>query len=73
MPVVTARLLTTGMHCSSCSMLIDMTLADLDGVVDSKTDHGSGESVVIYDDEAVTIDGVIGAIASVGYEAELQS
>lgn len=73
MPVVTTRFLTTGMHCSSCSMLIDMTLADLDGVMESKTDHGSGESVVTYDDNLVTVDGVIGAIASVGYEAELQS
>jgi len=70
MSQITAKLATSGMHCSSCSMLVDMTLGDLDGVVSSKTDHGTGATVVTYDDEAVTLDDIIGAIRSVGYEAE---
>jgi copper chaperone CopZ len=51
-------------------MLVDMTLADLDGVVESKTDHATGETIVTYDNEAVTLDGIISAIRGAGYEAD---
>lgn len=70
MSEVTARFATTGMHCSSCSMLIDLTLADLPGIVSSKTDHATGLSVVTYDDALQDEAGIIAAISSVGYEAE---
>lgn len=70
MPQVTARVITTGMHCSSCSMLVDMTLADLAGVVDSKTDHATGISVVTYDDALVSMEQILDAIRGAGYEAE---
>ena len=51
MSIETAHLQTSGMHCPSCSMLVDMTLADIDGVVDSKTDHVTGATVVSFDAE----------------------
>jgi copper chaperone len=70
MSEATARLKTSGMHCSSCSMLIDLTLEDLPGVVSSKTDHASGDTVVSYDSDVVGVDGLIDAIRSVGYDAE---
>jgi copper chaperone len=66
----TTKLNTSGMHCSSCAMLVDMTLADVDGVITSKTDHATGESVVTYDDALVGIERIIEAIRSAGYEAE---
>ena len=71
MAQTTARLSTSGMHCSSCSMLIDLTLGDLDGVVESRTDHATGESVVRYDDERVSVERIIEAIRGAGYEAEV--
>lgn len=70
MAETTSRLNTTGMHCSSCAMLVDMTLGDLVGVTASKTDHATGETVVTYDDEVVSLETIMGAIRSVGYEAE---
>ena len=73
MAVTTARFLTSGMHCSSCSMLVDMTLADLQGVLESKTDHATGVSMVTFDTEVVSADEVVGAILSAGYEAEIVS
>ena len=73
MSQITSRLATSGMHCSSCSMLIDMTLGDPAGVEDSKTDHATGVTVVTYDDSLVTADEIIGAIRSVGYEAEVEA
>ncbi|MDZ4170387.1 MAG: heavy-metal-associated domain-containing protein [Coriobacteriia bacterium] len=65
----TVTLSTSGMHCGSCSMLIDMTLADVPGVESSKTDHVDGTTLVSYDDDRVTIDEIIAAIRVVGYEA----
>lgn len=73
MAVTTARFLTSGMHCSSCSMLVDITLADLPGVLESKTDHATGVSQVTFDTSVVSADDVVGAIRSAGYEAELDS
>ncbi len=73
MAEVTNRLATSGMHCSSCSMLVDMTLGDLDGVISSKTDHATGETVVSYDDEIVDATKIIDAIRGAGYEAEVIS
>jgi copper chaperone len=70
MAAQTVRLKTTGLHCSSCSMLVDMTLADLPGVAESKTDHASGETIVTFDPKVTTVEAFIAAIREVGYDAE---
>ena len=67
----TARLKTTGMHCRSCSMLVDMTLGDLPGVEDSTTDLAAGTTVVRYDSETVSVEQLIEAVRSAGYDAEV--
>ena len=61
---------TTGMHCRSCSMLVDMTLGDLEGVESSETDYVSGDTKVSFDAEKVSVDDLITAIRSAGYDAE---
>lgn len=71
MAETTKRFLTSGMHCSSCSMLVDMTLGDTPGVISSKTDHATGESVVTFDDAVIDAEGVMSAIRGAGYEASL--
>lgn len=65
----TEHLQTSGMHCSSCAMLIDMTLSDLEGVSESRTDHATGKTVVTFDDAVVDTDAIIEAIQGAGYEA----
>lgn len=70
MPVVTRHLKTSGMHCSSCSMLIDMEVGDLAGVSEVRTDHADGSTVVTFDDTVVTLDTIIATIRATGYEAE---
>lgn len=70
MALTTTRLATSGMHCSSCSMLIDMTLGDAPGVQVSKTDHTTGETVVTFDSDVTSVDRLIEAIRGAGYEAE---
>jgi copper chaperone CopZ len=51
-------------------MLVDLTLGDVPGVAESKTDHATGDTVVTYDTDAVTVDQLIDAIRGVGYDAE---
>lgn len=70
MSEITSRLKTSGMHCRSCSMLVDMTVGELDGVSGVRTDHASGDTVVTYDTDAVALDQIIGAIRGAGYDAE---
>ena len=66
----TVRLKTSGMHCRSCSMLVDMTLGEMPGVEESKTDLASGMTEVRYDPAQVSVDDLIAAVRSAGYDAE---
>jgi copper chaperone CopZ len=51
-------------------MMVDMTVGELDGVGEVNTDHASGDTVVTFDSDSVTVDDIIEAIRSVGYDAE---
>lgn len=70
MSEITARLATTGMHCRSCSMMVDMTVGEIAGVADATTDLATGETIVRYDDTRTDLDAIIGAIQGAGYDAE---
>jgi copper chaperone CopZ len=54
-------------------MLVDMTVDELDGVTEVTTDHATGETVVSFDSDTVSVESIIGAIRSVGYDAEVAS
>jgi copper chaperone CopZ len=71
MATVTRQFVTTGMHCPSCSMLIQMDLADLEGVASATSDHRTAITEVTYDDAVTGADDIIGAIIKAGYGAEL--
>lgn len=70
MSEMTANLKTSGLHCTSCSMLVDLTVGDIDGVADVRTDHVTGDTVVRYDSDTVSVDRIVEAIRDVGYDAE---
>lgn len=61
----------TGMHCSSCSMLVTMNLQDLPGVESAECNHATGRTEVTYDTSTVSSSEIIGAIRDAGYDAEL--
>lgn len=61
---------TDGMHCASCSMLIEMTVGDLPGVSTVKSDYVSGATHVEYDPSQVTEEDIVNAIVEAGYTAE---
>ncbi len=60
-----------GMHCSSCSMLIEMTLGDLDGVSSSQVDYVKGTATAEYDPAVVSVEQILTAVRDAGYTAEV--
>ncbi|MBN2840256.1 MAG: heavy-metal-associated domain-containing protein, partial [Coriobacteriia bacterium] len=71
MAIVTRQFVTTGMHCPSCSAVIQMDLADLVGVVSASSDHRTAITEVTYDEDVTGPDDIIGVIVKAGYGAEL--
>lgn len=67
----TATFQASGLHCSSCSMLITMSLEDLNGVEAVSCDHATGKTLVTYDAERVTPEQIRRSIEATGYDAEL--
>lgn len=60
-----------GMHCPSCSLLVDMMVSELDGVESVSSDYVTGEISVKIDIDRSNVDAVVSAIKKAGYEAEL--
>ncbi len=58
----------SGMHCSSCSMLLTDAINDIKGAKALSIDHATGMAKVSYDSPA-TLEKVIAAIKAEGYKA----
>jgi copper chaperone CopZ len=71
MAETTVRLKTTGMHCGSCAMMIQMTLEDLPGVVAAKVEYATGMGDVTYDSDVVDTAAMVVAVEGAGYGAEV--
>jgi copper chaperone CopZ len=69
----TAAFEVSGWTCGSCAAATRIALKKLDGVVDVQTDPEKKEAFVTYDDSKVTTDGMVRAIAKLGYKATLRS
>lgn len=69
----TITLKTSGMHCPSCSMLIEMNVGDLPGVETVKASHADGMAVVTYDETQVDAARIESEIRAAGYDAEIVS
>ncbi|MBF6456097.1 MULTISPECIES: heavy-metal-associated domain-containing protein [Nocardia] len=69
MPIFTFRV--EGMHCGSCSLLVDDTLEDLPGVLSSQTSVKKQQSTVDLDLTHTSPEQVVTAIAELGYTASL--
>jgi copper chaperone len=61
-----------GMHCGSCSLLIDDALEDLPGVSGSHTEVKAGRSTVQLDTSLTDTREVIDTITGLGYAASVQ-
>lgn len=58
-----------GMHCSSCAMLIDGDLEELEGVKISKTSYAKEETEVEFDQDKVEVTLILETIEKSGYSA----
>lgn len=64
-----STLAVTGMHCTSCSLLIDETLEELPGVISSSTDLRRETTTVEYDPAQTSSAVIAEEIAKLGYSA----
>ncbi|MDZ4179476.1 MAG: heavy-metal-associated domain-containing protein [Coriobacteriia bacterium] len=60
---------TTGMHCHSCAMLVDMTVSELEGVDEVATEYATGATRVVFDSDLLALEDIIAAIRAAGYDA----
>ncbi len=60
----------SGMHCSSCGLLIDEMIEDIDGVISSETDVGKATTTVTFDPSLVEDHGILSAITEAGYKGQ---
>jgi copper chaperone len=73
MPTSTHVFRIEGMHCGSCSLLIDDTLEDLPGVSRSQTELKSRRSTIQLDTAVTDAQQVIDTITDLGYTAAVQT
>lgn len=63
----------SGMHCPSCSMLLEMGLGELPGVDSARVHHAAGVATVCFDPADIDLERIIEEIRSAGYEAEIEA
>jgi len=63
------QLKTDGMHCPSCSMLIEMNVSDLPGVESVRASHADGKTTVVFDPDTTTVEAIVAEIKTAGYDA----
>lgn len=64
------KLKINGMHCSSCAMLIDGDLEDLEGVKSAQTSFHKQECEVEVEGDKVDVNKLIETVKNTGYQAE---
>lgn len=65
------KLKINGMHCTSCAMLIDGDLEDLEGVKSASTNYYKQECEVEIIAEKLEISKIIETVKKTGYQAEV--
>jgi copper chaperone CopZ len=68
-PLATVEFAVEGMHCGSCSALIEETLAEQPGVSAASVDLESAKAVVSFTPTDLSVEQLQSAIAEVGYSA----
>jgi len=68
---VTHKYETTGMHCHSCSMLVQMSVSDIDGVDSVDVDLAKGLTTVTFEPEKTGDAAIVAEIVKAGYGASL--
>lgn len=61
----------SGMHCASCARLSELALGKVDGVSKADVSYDSKIAKVTFDEEKVSANNLIDAIADAGYKASV--
>ena len=64
-----AIVLVDGVRCAACCWLIERTLDLLPGVTGVSVNAGAQRARIVYDGKAVSLTGIVDALARVGYQA----
>jgi Cu+-exporting ATPase len=62
-----------GMHCASCSSLIDRSLSKVEGVKSSNVNFATGKATIVFDETKTSVKNLIEAIEKKGFTAKLPS
>ena len=65
------KLRVTGMTCGHCQAKVEKALKSVVGVYTAIIDLPDGEAEVDFDDDSVTTDQLVAAVAKAGYGAKL--
>jgi len=57
-----------GMHCASCSILIDKLLAKQEGIISIQTNYGNEKTAVEFDETKISLDKIDELIGKLGYD-----
>ena len=66
----TAQIKVTGMHCSSCEMLITDSLKEIPGVQNATASHKEGTVSVTFDEHKASEQTIKNVIAKEGYKVK---
>src|SRR3989338_4894642 len=59
----------SGMHCSSCALIIEKSLKKVPGVKDANVNFSAEKALITYDESAVKKDSFIDAVKNAGYSS----
>ena len=65
------KLRVTGMTCGHCQAKVEKALKGIAGVYSAVIDLPDGEAEIDFDDDSVTPDQLVAAVANAGYAATL--
>jgi copper chaperone len=69
--MATLKLRVTGMTCTHCQAKVAKALQSTEGVYSAIVDLQAGEAEIDFDDDSVTTQQLVAAVAQVGYGAKL--
>lgn len=65
------KLRVNGMTCSHCQAKVEKALKGLNGVYTAIVDLPDGEAEIDFDDDSVTTEQLVAAVAKAGYSAKV--
>lgn len=66
------HLTTVGMHCTQCTTLVERAVKGIEGIISVSSSDVENRTSVLYDEHVADVDSILGAIASVGFDATVE-